>query len=138
MNKGLIRRSLSALKRLSNGPLYVIKKRVGQQEIDYDTGEIPDNIDTYLVSRPIIVPENNSATHIFSQAYTQANRQFTYGADFTRTRVEVIIDLRDLPRGIKITTNDRVKMNDDEYMILHPDTDITGSYYQMTLERVRL
>lgn len=138
MNKAMVRRTLSALKRLSNQPLSIIETSPEDHSVDYDTGLISGTETVHKVSRPIIVPAENNLISVMDQSYFLANRSFTLGGQFTRSRVAILIDLRDLPRGFKLTTNHKVMIGDDEYSVKNPNTDITNTYYYAVIERVRI
>lgn len=93
-NLRLFKNSIYGLKRDFGLP--VVFYRPITNEYDVLTGEVTRTFESKNVRRAIVLPTTKIEFFTYTLAYIVANKNFTYGANYDRTRRNMIVDARDL------------------------------------------
>jgi hypothetical protein len=106
--------------------LYQMKKDYGvpvkygrlvKNELNLDTGINTVTKEVYLIRKAVLLPTKLMRKFVQDIAYLAANKNFTYGALFDEKLSLLIIDSRDLPRGLQLNMDDFLFMGHQRFMI---------------------
>jgi len=107
--------------------LYRLKRQYGLKVIYYqytsqtnnvETGEITREYNTITVRRAPVLPDNLDRSFVYDLTFIAANNNFVGGALFDRHVRTLIIDAKDLPKGMKPNLDDHIEFDDERYEIL--------------------
>lgn len=110
-----IRIILYRLKR--NFGLSATLRRPVSNNHDIKTGDITRTFTDYAIQKAIMLPTSNLRSFIYDLSYIAASKNFTYGANFDKRTRAIIIDVKDLPSGFILTTNDHIVFENRRYDI---------------------
>ena len=107
--------------------LYRLKRQYGlkvayyqyvSQTNDVETGEITREYNTVSIRRAPVLPDNLDRSFVYDLTFIAANNNFVGGAFFDRHIRTLIIDAKDLPKGMKPTKDDHIEFDEQRYEIL--------------------
>jgi len=116
-------------KRERRSAIYDLKRRSGEpldwytnqgSSFDTVTGKTEYSWKVIKVRKAIVLPNQMDRAFKFSLSYLAANKNFIYGGEFDKSLIQVIIDLRDLPRDFQnreVNQSDKICLNGKVYQI---------------------
>lgn len=110
-----IRIILYRLKRSYGLPARI--KRPTRNDYDITTGAITREYLEIPIRRVIVLPTNDARKFAYDLAFIAANKNFTYGGFFDKNTRNMIIDVKDLPRGFVLSSDDHLVFEDRAYAI---------------------
>jgi len=128
--------------------LYELKKRASKpltwyknldSFFDTVTGNTKYSWEIYQVRRAIVLPTNLDRAFKFSLSYLAANKNFIYGGEFDKEIVNIIIDLRDLPKAFQerdACKDDKVIMDGKVFQISNFEI-VDDLTYAVELKHIR-
>lgn len=124
--------------RTDRARIYSLKRRYGQAIVlrtiastsaNVETGVIDTKITTLPVRRAIVLKGSKLSRFIYDLAYIAANKNFTYGADFTQQGITIIVDASDIPDYFDHKISGEVLIRDITYKYKQMNYDELSSAY---------
>lgn len=107
-------------------PTPCIFTNIEDTQIDTDTGDRDIIQDAVLVRKCPVLPEDTHSKFYYDLAYVAANKNFTYGGDYTVGKRTILVDKRDLPSDFKIKVDTILYCRSKEYRVSNVD-DLEGN-----------
>ena len=82
-----------------------------------ETGDITRSFRTITIKRGILLPRDAMSKFSYDLSYIAANKNFTYGGFYDVNSRTMIIDVKDLPTGTTLTTEDVVIFESRRYSV---------------------
>jgi len=107
-----------------------------------ETGELDTTWNVVTIKRAILLPDDWMRTFAYPLSFLAANKNFNYGDYYDRTRRDVIVDVRDLPRAWRFDPtqpefNDKLIINNKAYQ-LYKATDFNeGLAYLISIAHIK-
>jgi len=113
-----IRKTIYQLKRRYGFPLDLYAIDFGNMKIDRGTGQKEVPKIKYHINRAIVIPNQLARKFAYDLAYLAgATQHFTYGAFFDEDQKTIIIDIKDLPKNLKLTQNNFIIYDHKRFQI---------------------
>lgn len=110
-----MRRTLYSLKRERGEKVQIHQIVVNDGNLK--TGSITKSYLTHRIKKAIVLPVDSTRNFVYDLAFIAANKNFTGGGFFDKSTTMVIIDDKELPRGIKIVNNDYCSISGVTYKV---------------------
>jgi len=107
-----------------------------------ETGRLDTNWNVVNVRKVILLPDDWIRTFAYPLSFLAANKNFTYGDYYDRSRRNIIVDVRDLPRTWRFDTtqpefNDKIIIDNRAYGIWKATDFEAGLAYFMTISHIK-
>lgn len=94
-----------------NYPAKVTIRKITANYFDLETGEVTRPYRSFDIRRAIVLPEKRIPDFVYDLAFIAANKNFTYGGQFSSSTRLVIIDSKNVPKDFDLSVGDEVIFN---------------------------
>lgn len=125
--------------------MYALKRGYGEAVTLYQLLSETDNVTTGKTVRTYktisfrkapVLPNTLDRSFVYDLDWIQANRNFVKGGFFDRNKRQVVLDGRDIPKGVKLSLNDFIVIHSKRYMVTAIEESEELAAYLLTITTV--
>ena len=91
-----------------NYPAAVTLRKATANHFDLETGRVTRPQEIVDIHRATVLPERRIPDYIYDLSFIAANKNFTYGGNFSSSTRLVLIDKKDIPKHFELALGDEV------------------------------